>query len=321
MVEMSPKPINATATTTRIPIGATSGDHSPKKMRTTILSILLLLALHAEAQRTDYIREDSLFIVRALQEAPEKIGKQQPMLYFGKLFLGHPYVGHTLEKGSTEHLIVNTRELDCTTFVENVTALTLCHNHNERTFKDFCRRLTQLRYRQGHIDGYPSRLHYFTQWGEDNEQMGLVYSVIEKAIKEGNRSDRVPFAKQVININYMSTHPKLYKHLDAHPEFVPIIRKDEQALKGKTYPYLSKAYLGRPHSELPFIETGDIVAIITSKQGLDTSHVGIAVWQNGKLHLMHASSLKKKVVLDTTTFYDYSQKQTSHLGIRLYRLK
>ena len=61
--------------------------------------------------------------------------------------------------------------------------------------------------------------------------------------------------------------------------------------------------------------------IITSKAGLDTSHVGIAVWQDGKLHLMHASSLKKKVILDSKTFYDYSQGQPSHLGIRLYRLK
>lgn len=290
-------------------------------MRHFIFIPIMLLCMQAFSQRTDYNREDSLFIVRALQEAPEKIGKQQPMLYFGKLFLGRPYVGHTLEKGSSEHLIVNTRELDCTTFVENVTALTICHKHGERTFQDFCRRLTQLRYRQGRIDGYPSRLHYFTQWGEDNEQMGLVYSVIEKAIKEGNRSDHVPFAKQVININYMSSHPKLYKHLDAHPEFIPAIRKDEQAVNGRTFPYLAKAYLGRTHSELPFIKTGDIVSIITSKKGLDTSHVGIAVWQDGKLHLMHASSLKKKVVLDSTTFYNYSQTQASHLGIRLYRIK
>lgn len=289
-------------------------------MRTIILSCLLLLCQQAFSQRMDYTRDDSLMIVRALQDAPSHIGKKAPMLYFGELFLGRPYVGHTLEKGSAEHLIINTRELDCTTFVENVTALTICHKHNERTFKDFCRRLTQLRYRQGRIDGYPSRLHYFTQWGEDNEEMGLVYTVIERAVADKERGDKVPFARQVIDINYMSSHPNLYKHLAAHPEFVPIIRKDELALKGKVYPYLAKAHLGRPHSELPFIETGDIVAIITSKAGLDTSHVGIAVWQNGKLHLMHASSLKKKVVLDPTTFYDYSQKQPSQLGIRLYRL-
>ena len=281
----------------------------------------MLICMQNFAQRTDYTREDSLMIVHALRDAPSRIGKKTPMLYFGELFLGRPYVGHTLEKGSIEHLIINTRELDCTTFVENVTALTICHNHNERTFKDFCRRLTQLRYRQGRIDGYPSRLHYFTQWGEDNEQMGLLYSVIERAVADGERGNKVPFSKQIIDINYMSSHPNLYKHLAAHPEFVPLIRKDELALKGKTYPYLAKAYLGRSHTDLPFIETGDIVAIITSKQGLDTSHVGIAVWQNGKLHLMHASSLKKKVVLDSTTFYDYSQKQPAHLGIRLYRLK
>ena len=65
--------------------------------------------------------------------------------------------------------------------------------------------------------------------------------------------------------------------------------------------------------------TGDIISIITNKDGLDTSHVGIVFWDQGKLHLMHASSLQKKVVMDEKTFYDYSQAQKSHLGIRVYR--
>ena len=47
----------------------------------------------------------------------------QLMLEIGKFFLGAPYVAGTLETKRAEHLIVNLREHDCVTFVENVVAL------------------------------------------------------------------------------------------------------------------------------------------------------------------------------------------------------
>lgn len=261
----------------------------------------------------EYTKQDSIRIVQILKEAKTEKGNEARTLYFGKNFLGVPYVGHTLEEGTSEHLIINTRGLDCTTFVETVSALSLCDANNKRSFADFCYYLRQLRYRSGKIDGYPSRLHYFTQWGEDNEKMGLVKSIFES-------SDFKGFATQTISINYMSSHPQLYKHLKANPSFLKKIKADEQEVNGKKYRYLPKAKLNLSPSQLSFIHTGDIVSIITSKEGLDTSHVGIAVWQNGKLHLMHASSLYKKVVLDSKTFFDYSQGQKSQLGIRIYRL-
>ena len=261
----------------------------------------------------EYTKQDSICIVQILKDAKTEKGNEARTLYFGKKFLGVPYVGHTLEEGTKEHLIINTRGLDCTTFVETVSALSLCDANNKRSFADFCYYLRQLRYRSGQIDGYPSRLHYFTQWGEDNEKMGLVKSVFES-------SDFKGFATQTISINYMSSHPQLYKHLKTNPSFVKKVKADEQAVNGKKYRYLPKAKLNLSPSQLSFIHTGDIVSIITSKEGLDTSHVGIAVWQNGKLHLMHASSLYKKVVLDSKTFFDYSQGQKSQLGIRIYRL-
>ena len=261
----------------------------------------------------EYLPEDSILIERLLREAKESRGETPRTLWFGQQFLGRPYVAHTLENGTEEHLIVNTRGLDCTTFVETVAALSLCDSHGQRTFGDFCRWLQKLRYRQGQIDDYTSRLHYFTQWGEDNEQMGLVENILELFDYDG-------FATQTVRINYMSQHPDLYKHLKRNPHFVPVIRQQERAVSGKRFRYLPKSRLNASSRELSFIHTGDIVAIITSKEGLDTSHLGFAVWQNGSLHLMHASSLYKKVVLDTKTFYDYSQGQRGQLGIRVFRI-
>ena len=269
-----------------------------------------LVGIHA--QSVEYTAADSIRIEQLLKQA-QREKPENVMMYFGKQFLGVPYVGHTLEEGDKEHLIINTRGLDCTTFVETVSALSLCDAHNTRSFADFCHYLQQLRYRDGKINGYPSRLHYFTQWGEDNERMGWLKSVFESVDFKG-------FATQTISVNYMSSHPQLYKHLKTNPSYVKKIKADEQAINGKKYKYLPKSKLNLSPSQLSFIHTGDIVSIITSKDGLDTSHVGFAVWQNGKLHLMHASSLYKKVVLDSKTFYDYSQGQKSQIGIRIYRL-
>ena len=60
----------------------------------------------------------------------------------------------------------------------------------------------------------------------------------------------------------------------------------------------------------------------TSKAGLDVSHVGFAVWgKDGRLHLLNASSIHKKVILEPMTLYQYMQKHPSQTGIRVIRLQ
>ena len=81
------------------------GAQSPAKVESDIEQTV--------AYDREYTKEDSALVVKLLQEAKTKRGKENRMMYFGKKFLGLPYVGHTLEKGDKEHLIVNLRELDC----------------------------------------------------------------------------------------------------------------------------------------------------------------------------------------------------------------
>lgn len=279
---------------------------------------LFALCINAMAQGVEYTKEDSTLVVSLLRDAKSKRGNENRMLYFGKKFIGVPYVAHTLEKGDKEHLIVNLHELDCTTFVETVVALSLCDKEDARTFKDYCRNLTRIRYREGKMTDYTSRLHYFTWWGEDNEKKGIVKEIVSAS----NSGENDPFsAVQTLSINYMSQHPASYKQLKAHPEFVPVIKKYEDASKGRKYRYIPKKNVGwSDKSSLSIVHSGDIIAMLTSKPGLDTSHIGIAVWQNGKLHLLNASYVYKKVVLDTKTFYDYQQVQKSQTGIRVFRV-
>lgn len=277
------------------------------------IASLWLYGLSTFSQKVEYSKSDSVSVERILSEAKTERKEQNRMLYFGKKFIGVPYVAHTLENGNSEHLIVNLRELDCTTFVENVLALALCDIENKRTFSDFCNNLRKVRYFGGRIDDYSSRLHYFTWWAEDNIQKGIIREI---------SADDFPFtAVQKVSINYMSAHPELYKHLKSKPDMIQKIRQKEQLTSDKTYRYIPKSLLNESADRIGVVHTGDIVAIITSKSGLDTSHIGIAVWQDGKLHLLNASSIYKKVVLDKSTFYQYSQRQKSQLGIRVFRLK
>ena len=279
-------------------------------MRYRLLYILLLLpAVWVKAQVT-YQKADSLTVCSLLAKANTKTST----LWFARQFLGVPYVAHTLELNDKEQLVVNTRELDCTTLVETVTALTLCAQQGKKTWNDYLTTLKTLRYRQGKLDGYTSRLHYFSDWIRDKQSMKIIKEI---------QSPNPPFtAVQRVNVNYMSTHPTAYKALKAQPELVPVIRQQEQSLNMMKARYIPKSALRRSTKALrQAVHDGDIIAITCNKKGLDIAHLGFAVWKKDGLHLLNASMIHKKVVEEPMTFYQYLQKHPSHTGIRVLRIK
>ena len=239
-------------------------------------------------------------------------------LYYARQLLGKPYVAHTLEVNDREQLVVNLRQLDCTTLVETVCALTLTAREGRRDYQSFCHHLQQLRYRQGRLDGYPSRLHYFSDWIDDNAAMGLVHEITSNV---GGDLQSPPFtAIQTLNINYMSTHPQAYKALREHPEMVKQIAAQEKRLTGREYRYIPKTEKTDNKLLKQFIHDGDILAITCSKPGLDIAHLGFAVWREDGLHLLNASQLHKKVVEEPMNLWQYLSKHSSHTGIRVIRL-
>ncbi len=249
-------------------------------------------------------------------------------LAYANHFLDRPYVAHTLEVNDEEQLVVNTRQLDCTTLVESVTALTLCAQRQQNTFADYCRMLQLLRYRGGLLDGYPSRLHYFSDWIIDKEAMGIVHEILptamEGSIKGNNMTDKrlnnVFSGVQKLNIYYMSRHPKSYKALKNHPEYVDQIAEQEKLLTGRTCHFIPKGKIDNSQLLRNTIHDGDIIAITCSKAGLDIAHLGFAVWQTDGLHLLNASQIHKKVVLEPMTLKTYLAKHPSHTGIRILRI-
>lgn len=282
----------------------------------TLLSFTLcfILAMLAEAQTVttvDYQQTDSVRVEKLLGKAAGLKRGTNLMIYFARQLRGVPYVAQTLEHNDTERLVVNLRQLDCTTYVETVTALTLCARRGERSFSHYCRQLQALRYERGEIS-YPRRLHYFTTWIADNTAKGLVKEV---------SAPNPPFtAVQQVAVGYMTRHADRYPMLVAHPEWVQEIAAAEQAINGKRYPYIPKRAIANTALYRQTIHSGDIIAIITSKAGLDTSHVGIAVWHKDGLHLLNASQIHGKVVEEPMTLCTYMSKHPSQVGIRIVRL-
>lgn len=259
-----------------------------------------------------YSQSDISRINSLLREASQL--KEKPkswMLWFGKKFIGVPYVGGTLDRAEEEKLVINTSELDCTTFVEIVTALTRCMSGNgKRDFSDFCRQLQHVRYINGEI-AYEKRQHYFTVWISDNAEEGIVTDI----------QNNPPFTKvQHVSVNWMTTHQQSYKMLKNNAKRLQGIKALEEQISGKSYRYIPKEQIVDSRLFRNTIHNGDILVMITNKKGLDTTHIGIASWHQDGLHMLNASSIHKKVIDEPMLLRTYMMKHPSQTGIRVCRV-
>lgn len=225
-------------------------------------------------------------------------------------FLNTPYVAQTLDVLDEEELIINADEVDCTTFVEYVLAMSLCTDQGDEMLEsEFAEKLQNIRYRDGEIDGYTSRLHYITEWISDNVKKGNITDVTERRSKETIS----------VNVNYMSTHPASYAQLANSPANVEKMKAIERSISGQRVHYIPKENL--PMEGLPWIKNGDIIVFTTNIDGLDVTHMGIAIYVKDNLHLLHASSKHKKVVVEPLVLNRQLNNNKSATGIRVLRMK
>ena len=224
-------------------------------------------------------------------------------------YLGTPYVAGTLEAEGEERLIINEDGVDCTTFVELSVARWLAMQNDSLTMEKQVRR---MRYRGGVVNGYLSRLHYFSDWIAENARRGLW--------QELTPCDGSPlWHADTLNLSFMSEHPQSYPYLNANPWAVDSIRILEQRYAHHVVHYIGKEHLHLTPEELP-IRDGDIVALVSTIDGLDVTHLGFALWKGDALHLMHASMTHGKVVVDERTLYEYLKNRKNCPGVRVVRL-
>jgi hypothetical protein len=229
------------------------------------------------------------------------------VIYVGKQFLGTPYVGGILDKPETENLVIDLSGLDCVTYLESTIALSIIIKENKTQFEDFCNELIFIRYRNGEMDGYASRLHYFYDWINNNQQKGILENITETI---GGK----PFIK---NINCMTAKRANYPHLKEDSSLL-IVKKVEEELSSMNKFYIPKEEILRAEDQ---IQDGDLVAFATTIDGMEVAHVGIAIHLNNVLHLMHASSLNNKVEISEASLFDMLRNKSTYAGIIVSRLK
>ncbi len=218
-------------------------------------------------------------------------------------FLGKPYKAKTLEKEGEESLVVNVSVFDCFTFIETTLALT-CAIKNQMAFEDALR---NIRYRNGVIEGYSSRLHYTVDWAYNNQKTGLIKDVTQTI-------GGVPWRK---TIHFMTTHRHLYSGLTDDKAFHSL-QNLEKAINSRQHYYLPKDRVA--HNE-HLMQEGDLIACTTAVEGLDVSHVGMAVRVGQRIHLLHASESAGKVVISDKPLSDYIAAHKNQTGVMVFRLK
>lgn len=276
-----------------------------KKISIAISTFFLLTICALQAQIVCVPNDSIAFTIKIGQlEQLDKDANSNPITAVGKLFLGTPYVEKTLEVGETETLVVNLRELDCTTYVENVLAFGLMLQNNQKQFEDFTKNLETIRYRNGKLDGYPSRLHYFTEWIRNNGQKGLVKDITnDLGGKEHQKA-----------INFMGTHRELYPFLTDNENYKDMLTVEKELAQESLCVLAQDDIEKNEH----LIRSGDIIALATSIKGLDVTHTGFAIEQEGRIHLLHASSAGS-VRITQEPLVDYLKRIKSNIGIIVAR--
>ena len=227
----------------------------------------------------------------------------------GRSFLNTEYEAFTLEQEGTEQLVIHLTGLDCTTFLENTLTISRCIKKQKTSFEDYQNELTNIRYRDGKLNGYPSRLHYFSDWIYNNSKKGIVKDVTKEI---GGKPIK-------FNVFFMSKNPDKYKKLTESPEFIPLIAKQEKEINKRKYYYIPKEKVSTIEDK---IQNGDLIAITTNLPGLDVGHVGIAVKESdGRIHFLHAPLSGSKVQISEKPLPEYLAAIKKHTGIIVMRAK
>lgn len=268
-----------------------------------VLSVNAQAVFHNEAADTTRINNMLIDVVGQRLPTPG-----DAVVAFAEKFLGTPYVAGTLE-GDPEMLRVDIDEVDCTTFADQIMALAVTADENRSSWRDFIFNLQKIRYRDGKVDGYPSRLHYVSDWAVDNVHRGIITDV----------TDRFPKCNYVVKtIDFMSANREKYPALADSANYARI-KKVEVGYRKYRYPYLKTGDLANKYIREGF-QNGDIVAFTSSLPNLDVAHMGVIKIQDGEPYVIHASSSAGKVVITESPIDKFLKKNRGFTGVRVFRL-
>lgn len=218
----------------------------------------------------------AMAFARAENLATQPIGVIMQAL--GETLLETPYEAGTLDRNEEETLVVGFGGFDCVTFVESMLAMARGVRAGAYDYATFTRHLEEQRYRDGRLNGYCSRLHYFTEWIDNNARRGIV-----EPLTEALGGD--PFDK---TLTFMSEHRASYPLLARNDSLFAELQLIERDLADLRLFYIPEH---RIREVYPRLQAGDIVALATDIEGLDVTHTGLVYdFGDGRIGLLHAST-------------------------------
>ncbi|MCS7296855.1 MAG: DUF1460 domain-containing protein [Bacteroidia bacterium] len=198
-----------------------------------------------------------------------------------------------------QELLLNLEQMDCMTAVENLMALHLTHQHQTSSIQDFIRFLSEVRYQALPPCRWEDRYHYLThafiEWEEKGWGSWLPF---------GSPESREVF--------YITKHRKNYSGFsDWH-----FIKAIEARLSSHPRYCISSERIGE---WLPFLQDGDLIAFVSSEEGLDVSHVGVFFWEKDRPTFAHASLRAKKWVYGEDLCAYLDRRKSKIKGICVFR--
>jgi hypothetical protein len=242
----------------------------------------------------------------------DTVGAPRPREAFGQLVvraallqLGKPYALQP-EAGTSEPLRVDLASFECQSFVESTLSLARCIWIGRADAECFTQEVAGFRYRGGIREGFTSRLHYFSDWIFDNVGRGRLQDL-------GSELGGKPITRDVFHFTRHADRYVALAEAPARAEMAAI----ETRLSHKPHQVLDRAAAEKAKGRL---ESGDLVAIVTTRPGALISHTGLIVkGKDGAPRLLHASSHHKRVMLTPDDVASYIRRWPDREGLMVAR--
>ncbi|MCC2625900.1 MAG: hypothetical protein K0R14_1773 [Burkholderiales bacterium] len=272
-------------------------------------TLLLATQIYAKTNYPVVIESGTPAVLAQLNSAAkaQNIAKKpigELMQWTALQLLDKPYEPALLDRSVPEYLYISLNQTDCMLFIEEVFAYSNMLKHKQSSLDDLASGIRDVRY-HGEV-AYCNRNHYYKDWALSNINDGLFIDVARELTNQYSSypvdvlSQRI--AKQPI-----------------HAADVACIKSREDYINTQKLGFISMKELPKYLSK---IKAGDLIGIVRTPNGKADSvyHLGIAYIHDGKVGMIHASSLQKKVVIaDTLT--GYLGKFDNSQGIILLRAK
>ncbi|MGQ9863334.1 MAG: N-acetylmuramoyl-L-alanine amidase-like domain-containing protein [Bacteroidia bacterium] len=236
--------------------------------------------------------EEVLFLLRTLPDRWEAFSQS-----LWRAWEGIPY-GSGGAGTPPDKILINFRQMDCVTAVENFLALRLAQQ--EASLESFAHALGQLRYYTLPPCRWEDRIHYLLDAFHLWQKRGWGYD-LTPAIG-------IPIHRK---ISYLSRNKKRFAGFKDW-EF---IRQVENRLSEKFRYYLPKEAIDQ---YLAIAKEGDLIAFVSQDTTLDVSHVGVIHTHEEEIFFSHASSIARKIVYKEN-LCAYLQKREKIIGVVVFR--